>query len=50
MGLTKAPSKEVAQMLESVTSKAGLNRERRAALLRIKTWPECPEGSLRELT
>ena len=35
MGLTKTPSKEVAQMLKSVTSKRGLNRERRATLLRV---------------
>ena len=33
MGLTKTPSKEVAQMLKSVTSKRGLNRERRASQL-----------------
>ena len=32
-----------------VTSKWGLNREVRAALLRVKTGPECPEGNLREL-
>jgi len=31
-------------------SKQGLNREARAALLRMKTWPECPKGNLRELT
>ena len=29
---------------------AGLNREARAALLRVRMRPECPEGSLRELT
>ena len=27
----------------------GLNREVRAALLRVRTRPECPEGNLREL-
>lgn len=27
----------------------GLYREVRAALLRVKTRPECPEGNLREL-
>ena len=27
-----------------------LNREKRAALLRVRTGPECPEGHLRELT
>ena len=26
-----------------------LNREVRAALLRVRTRPECPEGNLREL-
>ena len=44
------PSREVAQMLASTTSKPGLNREARAALLTVRTRPECPEGSLRELT
>ena len=43
------PSREVAQTLTSATSKRGLNREERAALLRVRTWPECPEGNLREL-
>ena len=37
-------------MLASATSKRGLNREVRAALLRVRTWPECLEGNLRELT
>ena len=32
------------------TSKQGLGREARAALLRVRTRPECPEGNLRELT
>ena len=27
----------------------GLKREVRAALLRVRTRPECPEGNLREL-
>ena len=43
------PSREVAQMLASVTSKWGLNREAWAALLRVRTGPECPEGNLRVL-
>ena len=30
-------------------SKQGLNREAWAELLKTKTWPECPEGNLREL-
>ena len=44
------PSREVAQTLTSTTSKWGLNREMRAALLRVRTGPEYPEGNLRELT
>ena len=35
---------------ESATSKQGLGREAWAALLRVRTGPECPEGNLRELT
>ena len=31
------------------TSKLGLGREAQAALLRVRTGPECPEGNLREL-
>ena len=43
------PSGKVAQMLTSTTSKRELNREARAALPRVKTRPECPEGNLRDL-
>ena len=50
MRLTTTPSGEVAQMLPSATSEWGLNREVQAALLRIRTGPECPENNLRELT
>ena len=32
------------------TSKRGLNREVRVALLRVGTEPECPEDNQRELT
>ena len=32
-------------MLASATSKRGLNKEVRAALLRVRTGPECPEGA-----
>ena len=46
----KTPSGEAAQMPASATSKWGLGREELAALLRVRTWPECPEGNLRELT
>ena len=43
-------SREAAQMPATTTSKQGLGREAPAALLRVKTGPECPEGNLRELT
>ena len=46
----ETPSGEAAQMLTSATSKRRLDREVRAALLKVKTGPEFPEGSLRELT
>jgi len=36
-------------MLTSPTSKQGRDREDHAALLTIRTRPECPEGNLREL-
>ena len=45
-----SPSGEAAQMPASVTSKRGLSREAWAALLRVRTRPECPVGNLRELT
>ena len=48
--LMAIPSREVAQTLTSATSKRGLNREVRAALLRVRTVTECPEDNLRELT
>ena len=44
------PSGEAAQTPASPTSKGGLGREARAALLRVRTGPECPKGNLRELT
>ena len=37
------------QHLASATSKQGLNRKVQAALLRVRTGPECLEGNLREL-
>ena len=43
-------SREAAQMPAPTTSKWGLGREEQAALLRVRTRPECPEGNLRELT
>ena len=45
-----SPSREIAQMPASATSKRGLGREAGAASLRVRTRPECPEGNLRELT
>ena len=44
------PSREAVQTPSSTTSKWELGREARAALLRVRTWPECPKGNLRELT
>ena len=49
MRLTAIPSGEVAQRLMSTTSKWGLNREAWAALLRVRSRPEYPEGNQREL-
>ena len=48
--LKATPSEKAAQTLASATSKWGLGRELRAALLRVRTRPECPDGNLRELT
>ena len=44
------PSGKAAQTLASATSKWGLGGEAQAALLRVRTGPECPKGNLRELT
>ena len=44
------PSGEAARTPASATSKKGLGREARAALLRVRTRRECPEGNQRELT
>ena len=43
-----SPSGEAAQTPAPATSKQGLGRE--AALLRVRTRPECPKGNLREIT
>ena len=43
-------SREAAQVPVPITSKLGLGREVWAALLRVRTGPECPKGNLRELT
>ena len=44
------PSREATQMPTSTTSKRGLGREARAASLRVRIWPECPEHYLSEIT
>ena len=41
---------KVPQTLASATSKWELNGVELAALLRVRTRPECPEGNHRELT
>ena len=46
---SNSPSGEAVQMLASATSKRELDREAGAALLRVKTRPECPKGNLREV-
>ena len=46
----ETPGREVPQTLSSTTSKWELNEEEWAALLRVRTRPECHEGNLRELT
>ena len=43
-------SGEAGQMPTPLSSKRGLGREAGAALLRVRTGPECPKGNLRELT
>ena len=43
---TVTHSREAVQMPVPTTSKWGLGRETQAALLRVRTGPECPEGNL----
>ena len=50
MCLMATPSGEAIQTPSFTTSKWGLDKEVWAALLRVRTGPECPEGNLRELT
>ena len=45
-----SPREEAAQTPAPATSKRGPGREARAALLRVRTGPECPDSNLRELT
>ena len=49
MCLKATPSRKVPQMPASTTSKWGQKGEERAALLRVRTRPECPERNRREL-
>ena len=44
------PSGPAAQTLAAATTKQGLGREARAALLRVKMEPEYPKGNLSKLT
>ena len=44
------PPAVVVQSPAPATRKWGLGMEARAALLRARTGPECPEGNLSELT
>ena len=43
-------SREAAQTPAPATSKRGLGREARAALLRVRIGPECPECNQSKLT
>ena len=47
---TVTPGGEAAQTPATAISKRRLGREVQAALLRVRTRPECPKGNLRELT
>ena len=44
------PSRKVPQTFASATNKWRLNGEEPAAMLRVRTRPDCPEGNWRELT
>ena len=44
------PSREAEETSAFTTSKWGLGREAWAALLRVRTGPECSKGNLKELT
>ena len=47
---SNSPSGEAAETPASTSSTRGLGRVVRAALLRVRTGPEGPKGTLRELT
>ena len=44
------PGEKQRRCPHQTTSKRRLGREVRAALLRVRTRPECPKGNLRERT
>ena len=44
------PAEKQRRCLHPPLASRGLGREARAALPRVRTGPECPEGNLRELT
>ena len=44
-----SPNREAVQTPAPATSKLGRDREEQAAVLTIRTRPECPEGNLRDL-
>ena len=44
------PRGEAVHMPAPATGKWGLGREAWAALLRVRIWPECPEGNQSKLT
>ena len=43
---SNSPSREAVPMHAPTASKWGLGREARAAVLRVRIWPECPECNL----
>ena len=47
---SNSPSREAVQTPAPATSKWGLGRAAGAALLRVRTGPECPKGNLNKLT
>ena len=47
--VTSPAEKQCRCLHPPLESRGWLGREARAALLRVRTGPECPEGNLREL-
>ena len=44
------PAEKQCRRLHLPLASGGWGREARAALLRVRTGPECPKGNLKELT